>query len=119
MKIFRSVIMTGQAAMKSIVLINGGASVSLLALIGHLASSSAKSIVPSLALSLVCFAAGVLFGGMAIGLTYITLSSYNINKATLGNISNFIAVGLLVSSYVLFAVGCYNAYLAFRSMAGT
>lgn len=118
MEIYRSTIMSGQAAMKSTILINGGAAVALLAFIGHLVSSGQKSIVPSFALPLFCFVAAALCGVVAVGLTYVTLSSYNINKTMLGNISNTISVGVVVLSYILFAVGCYNAYLIFSSMVG-
>jgi hypothetical protein len=70
-EMFRSVIQAGQSALRTAFLMNGGASVALLAFIGHL-SSVAPQKVRLLAPSLVVFVSGVLVAALASGVTYLS-----------------------------------------------
>jgi hypothetical protein len=116
LELYRSMINSGQAAMKTTVLINGGAAVSLLAFVGHLIASAKPTIVPRLAFPLTCFVVAVLCGAMAFGLTYVTLSSIVLKKIARSNKSNALAIAFVVVSYVLFGLGSYFAYQIFRSL---
>lgn len=68
---FKSVIMSGQSAMRSSILLNGGGAVALLAYIGKL-SVEAAGHVSGFALPLLLFVAGALVVAVASGLTYLT-----------------------------------------------
>jgi hypothetical protein len=70
-EMFRSVIQAGQNALRSAFLMNGGASVALLAFVGHLSSVAPKK-VPMLAPSLATFVGGVLVAALASGVTYLS-----------------------------------------------
>jgi len=61
-ELFKSVITTAMVAIKSLILINGGAAVALLAFIGHLATSETRSLSPAIhafAVPLAWFVIGV------------------------------------------------------------
>jgi type IV secretory pathway VirB4 component len=70
-EMFRSVIQAGQNALRTAFLMNGGASVALLAFVGHL-SSVAPERVSTLAPSLTVFVGGVLVAALASGVTYLS-----------------------------------------------
>jgi len=70
-EMFKSVIQAGQNALRTAFLMNGGASVALLALVGHL-SSVAPQRVAALAPSLAVFVGGVLVAALASGVTYLS-----------------------------------------------
>jgi len=122
---YQQVNMQGQAAMKAALLINGGASVAMLAFIGTATNNGMdSSLLLKLCFSMVMFIAGVLAVAVASGVTYLaglTVSSENdtdqSDKKTLKlwPILNTIAIILVVIGYVLFAAGSLNAYCAFTS----
>jgi len=66
-----STITYGKEALKSIIIINGGAAVALLALVSQVAKGS-HGIVPPLSIALVWFGGGVLAGALATGLAYLS-----------------------------------------------
>lgn len=116
LEMFRSLILSGQAAMKATLLINGGAAVSLLAFVGHMIASAKPTVVPRLAFPLTCFVAAVLCGAISFGLTYVTLSSIGVNKIPRSNKSNAFAIAFVIASYALFGLGSYFSYRVFRSL---
>src|SRR4051812_11172099 len=76
---FQSVISSGENAVKSAMLINGGASVAVLAFLGNLMAKA--SLAPSLKLgefpnAMLCFVFGVLVPALANGLIYSTQFSF-------------------------------------------
>src|SRR5205823_6150772 len=71
LEMFRSVITSGQNAIRSSFLLNGGAAVALLAFIGHLAQFKAER-VPEFAACLLPFAYGVLAIAVTSGFTYLS-----------------------------------------------
>lgn len=68
----------GQVAMKSAILINGGAAVAMLAFIGHVLSSKVNIDIKILAKSMSFFTFGVVLGAIATGTTYFTQILYQI-----------------------------------------
>ena len=78
---FRQVIALGQSTLKSIMLINGGAAVALLAFLGNLINSKSAA-VPLLpfANSMQAFVVGVFLAAVAYGLTYFSQLCYDGNK---------------------------------------
>ncbi len=112
---FRAVIAAGQAATKSIILINGGASVAMLAFIGHLARIGSTS-VPAYANCLLPFVAGTLLGGIVSGGTYLAQFFFGGRKPwhqRAGGIVNTTVIVLGICSFVAFGVGAWQTYSAF------
>jgi hypothetical protein len=115
LELLRSVILSGQAALKSAILINGGAAVALLAFIGRIwETQPSRFVVSGLTSSLLAFVYGVLAAAAATGTTYLAQFFYNYNLVKTGHITNIISITLVIISYILFGYfGCYKAYLAF------
>ena len=77
LEMFRSVIIYGQAALKSSILINGGAAVALMAFIGKIwGTELAVPAVEALTAAVLLFAFGVLASALGTGSTYVTQFSY-------------------------------------------
>ncbi len=112
---FKSVILAGQNALRASLLINGGASVALLAYIGKL-KIDAPANVPGLAFPLLIFVMGVLVAAINSGLTYLSQWFYfggAIWKRKVGFVINIINILLGIASYGLFAIGAFYAYKVF------
>ena len=117
LEMLRAVLAAGQSALTTSILVNGGATVALLALIGNLyskSSGSAFSVLDPLVLALVAFAIGVLFGAVATGATYATQYCYAMRFARSAKVFHLLTVGLVLISYLFFAAGIVGAYHAFR-----
>lgn len=115
LEMFRSVITSGQNAIRSSFLLNGCASVALLAFIGHL-SSVAPSKVSIFAGVLMPFVFGVLAMTVTSGFTYLSQWFYDSKSPKaqkLGFNLNVACILLGISSYVFFMWGMYRAYFAF------
>lgn len=114
LEMFRSVIQSGQNALKSALLMNGGASIALLAYIGKLTEAQ-QARIPAFADALVIFVLGVLAIVVASGSTYLSQWFYaeSEKKERTGLAFNITAVFLGILSYVLFIWGMRKAYVAF------
>jgi len=114
MEMFKSVIIAGQAALKSAILINGGATVALLAFIGSVFKVSQNSeVVTKLSHAMFCFVIGVLSGAIASGVVYMAQFVYARKKLCLGHILNGFSWVLVVLSYILFLTGVILAFKVF------
>ncbi|MDO9530727.1 MAG: hypothetical protein Q7O12_01140 [Deltaproteobacteria bacterium] len=112
---FKSVILAGQNALRSSLLINGGAAIALLAYIGKL-KIEASNQISALALPLLIFVIGVLVAAINSGLTYLSQWFYfggAIWKRKVGFVINIINILLGIASYGLFAIGIFFAYKFF------
>lgn len=109
-ELFKSVILTGQNALKSAVLINGGAAVALLAFIGHVwkAADGDSALLKLLAAPLVSFVAGVLLAAVAAGTTYLSQLCYASHAESRGGVFKT-GVALHVAT-VLFVFAAYAAF---------
>ena len=115
-EMFRSVIATGQTALKTSLLINGGATVALLAFLGHVLSNPrAGNLVPVLSFSLYLFGLGVLLGAVATGFTYLAQSALNHAYCRTGAFFRILVIVLVLATYILFWLGLGNAREAFLS----
>ncbi len=115
LEMFRSVIQSGQNAIRSSFLLNGGAAVAMLAFIGKLTEAQAEKI-PVFASSLTIFVIGVLAITIASGFTYLSQWFYAGDakwKVTTGFWFNVLAIVLGLSSYGVFIWGMCDAYTAF------
>lgn len=75
LEMFKSVILSGQNALRTGLLLNGGAAIAILAFIGNVANSH-ECMLPDLAVALGWFSFGALFVGIAAFLTYATQRIY-------------------------------------------
>jgi hypothetical protein len=122
---YQQVNMQGQAAMKTALLINGGASVAMLAFIGTAMNNyTDNSLLLKLCFSMLMFIAGVLSVTLASGVTYLAgFADSSVNNTDQSGkktfrwwpILNIIAIILVVIGYVLFITGSLNAYCAFTN----
>lgn len=119
LEMFRSVITSGQAAIKSSFFLNGGAAVAMLAFIGHLAQFKAEK-VPEFAACLVPFAYGVFAIAAASGLTYLTQWFYASDLPRVQKVGfwlNILCILLGFTSYGLFAMGLFDTHRSFINFA--
>jgi len=111
---FKSVILSGQSALKSCMVINGGAAVAVLAFTGKIWQTSVSyEVANALTTSIFIFCLGVLFAGLASGITYCSQSFYHKKWMKLGNVSNFFSISFVLLSYALFFWGAYIAASSF------
>lgn len=116
---FRSVILAGQNALKTAFLMNGGATVALLAFLGKL-SDKHQDKIAVFASALVVFVIGVLAITVASGLTYLSQWFYAYSepwKRKTGHVLNFLTIALGWASYGFFIWGTVRAYKAFVGFA--
>lgn len=127
--VYQQVNMQGQAAMKAALLINGGASVAMLAFIGTAMNSDTNNVLLlKLCFSMLMFIAGVLSVAIAGGVTYlaglvngVVVDTDQSDKSKVNRwlklwwVLNTIAIILVVIGYVLFIIGSLNAYCAFTN----
>lgn len=119
LEMFRSVITSGQNAIKSSFLLNGGAAFAMLAFIGKLTESQ-QSLIPDFAYSLIIFVAGVLATSMTSGFTYLSQWFYSGDtplKIRTGFWLNILSILLGFSSYGIFMWGMSSAYTNFISFS--
>jgi hypothetical protein len=109
---FNSVIETGKAALTSVILVNGGAAVALLAYLGGMTADDRGK--GALVLAMVYFAFGVLGGAVASDTTYLSQLCYAGQSWYRWGVGfHILSVLVVLASYVLFACGILGAYRAF------
>jgi len=114
-EMFRSVILAGQNALKAAFLMNGGATVALLAFLGKL-SDQHQDKIPVFSSALVIFVTGVLAITIASGSTYLSQWFYAHPepwKRKTGHLLNILTIVLNLGSYGLFVWGTLSARNAF------
>lgn len=115
---FRTVIDSGQAALKASILVGGGAAAALLAF----ASAAWKSLTPAglelLGLSVFSLACGVVLAVIAAGSTYLSQGLYydgmgrpeGCREDRVGDAFRYTSLALVVGSYGLYVWACWNIY---------
>lgn len=110
LEMFKSVIATGQAALKSSMVINGGAAAALLAFTGKIWSEgSIVQVTNALTHSILLFCAGLLIASFASGTTYLSQLAYAKDWNKVGGAVNAFTVLTVLASYAMFGFGCFNA----------
>ena len=118
LEMFRSVITTGQTAIRSSLILNGGSAVALLAFIGHLATDKTDK-VTLFAPCLFIFGLGALAIVITSGFTYLSqwLGSSTVARVrTASVVINYIAIGLGIASYFAFLYGLFETFNAFTGL---
>ena len=125
MELFRSVITAGQAAIRSSLLLNGGAAVALLAFMGHLAQHNSGK-AADFATCLVLFSLGALSIVMVAGFTYLSQFLYASNFSSFhkwgvvfhvqkwGVAFHTVCILLGILSYAFFVWGLIEVQYEFR-----
>ena len=116
LELFRSVITAGQAAIRSSLLLNGGAAVALLAFLGHLAQHNSDK-VADFAKCLVLFSFGALAIVVVSGFTYLSQWLYASNSSSVqksGFFFNIVCILLGMLSYGFFVWGLIEVHYEFR-----
>jgi hypothetical protein len=113
-EMFKSVIQTGQGALKASFFINGGAAVALLAFIGNIWTKiQGPAVVTALISSLISFGGGVLLGAIATGTTYLGQVTYAKKWIKWGVILNIVSILIVIGAYFSFASGIWFMRNAF------
>ena len=112
--LFKSVIDSGREAINALVLINGGAVVSLLGFMGATISKGlSSSLGANLTTPLLYFGLGVLAGAFAFGGRYCAQWFYSSDFMKIGHSFLFVTVFVVIAGYMLFGFGICEAYSAF------
>lgn len=113
-EMFRSIISYGAAALKSAILINGGAAAALLAFIGNVWGKgvSSASVTP-LTSAIAYFSFGVLAAAIGTASSYFTQYYYGENYQRTGVAFHTLTAVLVVGAYILFSFGVFGAYESF------
>jgi len=114
---FESVIMTGQTALKSAMLINGGASIALLTFLGQFIARPVMGGIAPFPEALAYFVGGVLAAAVAQGATHVSQRGYA-RKKWWGPLFTALAILFVVGAYSCFGWGSRLAYSGF-SVLGT
>ena len=117
---FRQVIALGQSSLRSIMLINGGAAVALLAFLGNLITNNSGAAVPSFANAMQAFVLGVFLAAVAYALTYLSQICYNGSKSWqqgAGIALHVLTVLVGAAALIGFLWGSKLAYSGFVSFA--
>lgn len=120
LEMLRAVVATGQSALRSALLINGGAAVAMLAFIGGIwPHNSSSPVIGSLAFALVFYVFGVLAAAVASGATYFSQAGYGQEFGSasdiVGRVGHILAVLGVFIAYGLFGYASWSAFLAISS----
>jgi hypothetical protein len=117
LELFKSVIEAAKMTVTSLILINGGSAVTLLAFIGHLASAENPPIlIASFAKPLLCFVIGVFAAAFFGGLILLTQKLYSEHWRRCGHVASWISVFIGLSSFAAFGIGSYFGYKVFAGI---
>jgi uncharacterized membrane protein YidH (DUF202 family) len=118
---FKAVISLAQTALKIPILINGGAAIAILALMGN--TWSENSLTTDIAESLLFFSIGVLMAAIGSGAAYLAQLIFlrvrgTEDKATEDKANKWqcTAIICVIISYILFMVGAWWAYDTFSTL---
>ncbi len=113
---FNAVISFAQTALKIPILINGGAAIAILALMGNTWNEK-NSLAADLAFSLLFFSIGVFVVAIGTGLSY--LAQYRFQYVgegdTTAHVFRWAAIVFIIISYILFMFGAWWAFDTFST----
>jgi len=119
-ELFKSVIEAGKEALNAALIINGGAVIAFLGFLGSMLSKGgAEALGLKLTVPLCSFGFGVLAAALGFGIRYLAQFGFARRHSSawikVGHGLNIVSIFMVVTSYVLFGYGVYNAYTAFVS----
>jgi len=112
---YKTVNASGDVALKSAILINGGAAVALLAFLGNISKEDAlsRAVTQQIPLPMLCFSVGVLFAAIATGMKYLAMRNAGDGESCRFKVYNNISISLVALSYAGFLFGGVLACRAF------
>jgi hypothetical protein len=117
-EIFKSILSYAESALKTVILINGGACLALLAFLGNIIAKGINTkVVIEFSFPILLYVAGVLVGAIATGAAYLTQYSYIHFSRKTAVMWHFISAIFVIVAYVAFAAGSYMCYIAFTKIA--
>ncbi|MDD2054205.1 hypothetical protein NPS46_16775 [Pseudomonas putida] len=122
---FRTVIDSGQAALKSSILVGGGAAAALLAFASSAWKSLSHAGLELLGMSVFALASGVVLAVVASGATYLSQGLYhdglgkphNCWEDRAGNAMRYASLVFVAISYGLYGWACWNVYKVMGSFS--
>ena len=109
------------AALRGLLIVNGGAAIAILAFLGKVVSRSpdaTKLSVGNFECPLMIFGLGVFCSALAAGLGFLSqLCFHDLHRSALGNGFRIAAVVVAIAGYVLFLAGLCEAGRAFVAAA--
>lgn len=130
-EMFKAVIEAGQTALKSAIVINGGAAAALLAFAGNAitkgSSLAGDPLLSAVGIGLAWFVAGMGCAGWASGLRYLAQFAYagfqqdrtRVRLKTIGNTINWMTIALGAASFSCFLYGGHSTYLTIVKPSAT
>lgn len=119
-EMFRATISFGSTSLKTVLIINGGAIMVLMALMGQLLAREDVQVelIAQLALSMQWFLSGLIAAVFAPGAAYVSQSAYTRDKGRLGHTFLALAVALFIGSVASFSIGAWSSTNNFKEIAG-
>lgn len=115
LEITRTFVGYSTLTLKSVILINGGAAVALLAFMGNVWDKSSElAVIYPLTKAIAFFAYGVLAGAFGAGTTYFTQWFYAQKWKSIGKAFHIGSIIIILLAYILFGFGVYEVYTAFN-----
>ncbi|HEY4249299.1 MAG TPA: hypothetical protein VGM64_20925 [Lacunisphaera sp.] len=112
---FRAAMEFAGGALKSALLINGGAAVAILAYLGSRNSHHSEDFSNALA----AYTIGVLVSAVATGAAYFAQLAFTENHDRRGNVYRIVAIIFILGSYAAFGTGGWLAYAGFNERGYT
>lgn len=117
LELFKSVIEMAKVTVTSLILINGGSAVALLAFIGHLASAgNSPTPISSFAKPLLYFVIEVFAAAFFGGLILLTQKLYGERWPRCAKVTSWISGFIGLGSFAAFGAGSYFGYKVFAGM---
>lgn len=117
-ELLRATLNAGLGSLKTYLIINGAAALSILTFIGKLTEEHSGKI-SFFANSLLAFTMGIIFVSLGSGLAYITQACYQNYqdeiKYKVGKYLNYLTVFCVFCSLISFCCGVYSAYCVFKN----
>ena len=114
-EVFKSVMQSGQNAMKSALLINAGATISILTFVTKLFSEGKYILAADLANALLIFTLGVFLAALSTAITYLTQDAASKNKIRSFTNYNRLSIGLIITSLGSFLYASSLIYVLIHS----
>ena len=114
-EVFKSVMQSGQNAMKSALLINAGATISILTFVTKLFSEGKYILAADLANALLIFTLGVFLAALSTAITYLTQDAASKKKIRSFTNYNRLLIGLIITSLGSFVYASSLIYVLIHS----
>jgi hypothetical protein len=114
LEMLRTLVAVGQAALRTPMLINGGAAVAILGFLRNAWTKNLPSaVLKTLPSALLLFTAGVLAAALASGFAHLAQQAVTSHREQIAKRLRWLVIALVLVSYLLFCYGGWEAYVGF------